>query len=441
MSMKKNARKWAWILTATVSLVLLLALSIPLAVYAGEYIEGDPDATLGEDEVVEDDLFIAGDDILVAGTVEGDLFAAGENVVISGEVEGNVFAAGAAVTVSGNVEGSLILAGYNLTLEDNASIRRNVYFGGFSFQAMENSRVDRSIYGGGYQMILDGTVDRDITAGLVALEISGPVGGDVVVQVGETTGDFDTTFNVWAPGVPFVQMLDPGYVVDEDLVGGELSIRVTPMESIQEPTIEIDIDPAYFILRGILRRVGEFIALMLVGMLVLWLMRGTFLKAVEEVKSNAGMDTLWGILVYLLYIPVVSVIFFVLLGVSIFVGLITLGNLTGEMISISSLSFFGLLTLFGILTSLATKVVISYVAGRWILGQLSKLSFENYWHHVGALGIGLFLYEVLRAIPILGILFLILVVVIGTGAFFVLIKNALSKTASTAPAEVEAKSA
>jgi len=229
--------------------------------------------------------------------------------------------------------------------------------------------------------------------------------------------------------------------VDEDLVGGELSIRVTPMESIQEPTIEIDIDPAYFILRGILRRVGEFIALMLVGMLVLWLMRGTFLKAVEEVKSNAGMDTLWGILVYLLYIPVVSVIFFVLLGVSIFVGLITLGNLTGEMISISSLSFFGLLTLFGILTSLATKVVISYVAGRWILGQLSKLSFENYWHHVGALGIGLFLYEVLRAIPILGILFLILVVVIGTGAFFVLIKNALSKTASTAPAEVEAKSA
>lgn len=295
------------------------------------------------------------------------------------------------------------------------------------------------MYGGAYQMIVGGSVDRDITVGLVALEISGTVGGDVEVQVGEPSGDFDTTFDVWGPGVPYVQILEPGYVVDEDLIGGELKIDVIPMETIQQPSIEIDIDPASIILRGILRRVGEFIALMLVGMLGLWLMRGTFMKAAEEVRRNVGMDTLWGVLVYLLYIPVVSILFFVLLGLSIFVSMITLGNLTGEMIAISSLSFSGLLALFGILTSLATKVILGYVVGRWILGKLSSLDFENYWHHVGAMGIGVFLYEGLRAIPILGILCLIVVVVIGTGAFFVLIKNALLKREITAPAKVEAK--
>jgi hypothetical protein len=130
-----------------------------------------------------------------------------------------------------------------------------------------------------------------------------------------------------------------------------------------------------------------------------------------------------------------------LLVLSIGVSMITLGSLTGEMISISSLSFLGFLALFGILTGLATKAVLGYLAGRWILGKLGNLSFENYWHHVGALGIGIFIYEVLRAIPILGILFLVVVVVVGTGAFSVLIKNALQKTASTTPAEVAGKSA
>jgi hypothetical protein len=390
---------------------------------------------LGEDETVEDDLFIGGDDVLVAGGVEGDLFAAGENVVISGEVEGNVFAAGNIVTVSGVIDGSLMIAGYDLTLEDGASIGRNVYFGAFSFQTMSDSFINRSVYGGGYQMILGGTVERDITAGLGALEMAGPVGGDVLIEIGEPTDRSGLDVNNWFPGMPSVKVLDPGYAVDEDLVDGELNIKVTPVDTDFDP--EIQISPGYLFLQGLRRRVGEFIALMFVGMLALWLMKGTLLKAVDEVKSNAGMDTVWGLLVYLLYIPVVFVLFLVLLTLTIFVSLVTLGSLAGEMITVSSFSFFGLLALFGMLAGLATKVVIGYLVGRGILEKTSELSFENFWQHVGALAIGLFIYEVLRSIPFFGFILMAVVVVIGTGAFFVLVKNALQKRASTTPAEVE----
>jgi len=415
------------------ALTLLLTLTITPAVQAGEFIEGRPDAVLEEGETVKDDLFIGGTKVLVAGTVEGDLFAAGEDVVISGEVYGNVFAAGTTVTVSGSIDGALMIAGYDLTLEDTATINRNVYFGGFSFQATGDSLIERSIYGGGYQMILDGFVERDVTAGLVALKMSGPVGGDVNVEIGEPTSY--TNFYL-GPDLPYIKVLDPGYEVEESLVDGELNVKVTPIETdVNVPNITID--PAYFFLQSMRRRTGEFIALMLVGMLALWLMRDPLLKAVDEVKSNAGMDTVWGMLVYLLYVPVVFFLFLLLVLLTIMVSLLTLGSLTGEMITLSSFTFFGFTALFGLLAGLATKVVVGYLVGRWLLSKTSQLSYESYWHHVGALALGVFLYEVLRAIPIAGFVIMLVVVVIGTGAFFVLIKNALQKKSPDQPSEIE----
>ena len=95
------------------------------------------------------------------------------------------------------------------------------------------------------------------------------------------------------------------------------------------------------------------------------------------------------------------------------------------MITISGFSFFGATALFGMLAGLATKVVIGYLVGRWLLDKASNLSYENYWHHVAALAVGVFLYEMLRAIPVAGFLIMLVVVVIGTGAFFVLIKGTM----------------
>ena len=77
--------KWARLVTAVMIVASLSIAAVPSA-QAGEYIEGDPDATVGANEVIEDDLFIGGSTVRVEGTVTGDLFAAGETVIISGVV-------------------------------------------------------------------------------------------------------------------------------------------------------------------------------------------------------------------------------------------------------------------------------------------------------------------------------------------------------------------
>lgn len=436
MKAKNQFTKKAGQILFVFALTLLLAVTVTPAVHAGEFIEGKPDAVLEEGETVKDDLFIGGNNVLVAGTVEGDLFAGGTDVVISGEVYGNVFAAGETITISGTIDGALMIAGYDLTLEDGAVITRNVYFGGFSLEAMTESLVKRSVYGGGYQLILDGTVARDVTAGLGALKVAGPVGGDLNIEIGEQTADSDWVTRGWTEGMPAIKVLDPGYEVDETMVDGDLNIKVTPVHTnVDVP--EITFNPAQLALDHLRRRAGEFIALMLVGMVGLWLMKEPLLKAVDEVKGNAAQDTLWGLLVYFLYIPVVFTLFVLLTLLIIMVSLLTLGSLTGEIISLSSFSFFGLLTVFGMLASLGTKIVVGYLVGRWLLSKTSSLSYENYWHHVGALAIGVFLYEVLRAIPVAGFVLMLVVVVIGTGAFFVLFKNALKNRRSSSGRDAE----
>ena len=72
------------------------------------------------------------------------------------------------------------------------------------------------------------------------------------------------------------------------------------------------------------------------------------------------------------------------------------------------------------------------MVGRWLLEKLTKLSFEGYWHHFAALASGVFLYEVLRAIPFFGGFVAAAVILIGTGAIFVLIKNAIQKKSGAA---------
>jgi len=430
--MKRNHTKWqmAGRIFSVFLLTAMLAVVFTTPAYAGEFIEGDPDATVEEGEVIEDDLFIGGDDVLMAGEVEGDLFAAGETVTISGEVYGNAFVAGNTIIVSGEIEGALIIAGYDLVLEDGAYVGRNVYFGGFSLVAEPGSLIERSVYGGGYQLVLQGEVERDITAGLAALEISGPVGGDVYVDIGEPTDDSTYFFDYWMPGMPAIDMLEPGYDVDEDVVDGKVDIEIIPVET----DVDVDIpdfrfDPAWYVLQTMRRRVGEFIALLLVGALALWLGKDLFLKAHKEVKANAGMDTLWGLLVYVLYIPVVMLLFTVLVLLTLMFSLLTFGSLTGQLISVSSLTFFGVTTLFSLVTGLLTKALVGYLVGRWLLSKMTQMTYEGFWQHFAALAVGVFLYEVLRAIPVFGFLLMLVVVVIGTGAFFVLVKNALEKKA------------
>jgi hypothetical protein len=143
---------------------------------------------------------------------------------------------------------------------------------------------------------------------------------------------------------------------------------------------------------------------------------------------------LWGLLTVILYIPVILLAIFVLVVLTILLSVVTLGAITGTVISLGGLSIAGFTAVFSFVLGLVTKAIVAYLVGRWILGRLSAATLEGSWGNVWSLVIGVFLYEVLRAIPLgLGWLISVAVVLIGTGAIVTLLYQGWRK-----PAPVEA---
>ncbi len=97
------------------ALAAMLLSIVPFSASAAVFQAGQ-NYSLGSASVVNDNLYVAGANVSMAGKVSGDLLAAGANVAISGPVQADVLAVGGTVNVSGQVGGNLRAAGGNVIL-------------------------------------------------------------------------------------------------------------------------------------------------------------------------------------------------------------------------------------------------------------------------------------------------------------------------------------
>jgi anti-sigma factor RsiW len=185
----------------TVALTLLLGLAPASPAVAAE-IRSVDDGTvaIAAGERVDDDVFMSGDTVIVAGVVDGDVFAAGESVELTGEVKGNVYSAaervtlrgkvdgsvhavGGTVTVDSKVDGSLFLAGGDVILGKEAVLTRDVYLVGESLRI--EGALRRGLYAAAERADIVGSVARSIRgyAGHFSLGSGASVGGDLALTV------------------------------------------------------------------------------------------------------------------------------------------------------------------------------------------------------------------------------------------------------------------
>ena len=126
---------------------------------------------------IEDNLYAAGSNVNIAGTVEGDLFAMGGNVFVSGTVEGDLALAGGTVNVNGEVLDDIRLAGGNVTI--SGSVGGELIAAGGQVSVMPSVLVakDARIYAGAVNY--SGTVNGDLTAKGDEIYLNGTVKGNV----------------------------------------------------------------------------------------------------------------------------------------------------------------------------------------------------------------------------------------------------------------------
>ena len=139
--------------------------------------------SVAAEEVIDDDLFIAGTNVKVAGEVTGDLLAAGRMVRLTGPVGGTVMAAGEDVRVTGDVEGSVRAAGRSVTL--GGEVGRNAVGVGQSVLLADDGRIARDLHTAANSIEVDGTVGRNARLIGAGAAVRGKIGKTLYYE-GET---------------------------------------------------------------------------------------------------------------------------------------------------------------------------------------------------------------------------------------------------------------
>jgi len=405
------------------SLVLIGLFGFVGSASAVEFIS---EGTIEKGEKIDDDLFITAETIVVNGEINGDLFAAGETVTINGRVKGSLITAAQTIIIDGEIDGSVYGGGASLTLDSDADIGRNLLFGGFGLEAKQGSKVERDLFMGGYQAILDGNVGRNVRGALGALELSGKVGGDVEIEVGSREDRAPTTFflpNASAMPDP----IEPGLRISSDAnidgkliydsaVNQEDAIKAKPDGGIEFNQVVSGTAPkttSQQIQGWLISQIGPFLTILLLGVLMLWRMPKPLVNMAEKARQQPVPATIWGLFALIGGWVGIVVLAFLIGAIGVLLSLVTFGGLGATVVGLGVSGIVFILTLFLLLVTYGSKVVVSYLGGKLIFSRLPKAN-NKYFLFV----IGLIIYMLLSGIPYLGIVIASLATLIGLGAMW-----------------------
>lgn len=405
-------RKSILFVAAFMGMLLLAAMVWPVPRASAADIRTGDHVIVAADEIIDDDLIVSGNLVEIDGTITGDLIASGNQVVVRGAVGGSAAVAAQTIDISGQIDGSLYGAGYAMRLLDGATVGRNLFFGGFSLLTHPQSRVGRAVHVAASQMAHNGTIDGDLNVSLNALEVNGTVGGDVTGQTSPTgTNTWMVPFTPF--GMPAVTILAPGLrVAPQAQVGGEVEAReVVPTPP---PTTGILGLPIW-----LTNRIGETIGLLLAALAII-AVAPRFIPAVSDTLRRKPLPSLgWGALIYLVLFPVGLVVGLILVvALALVVNWVTFGRYTAAILGLSASFWVFALFLFLFFVYMVAWLVIGHLLGRALLSRLGGPTPGRGLQFLYVL-VGVILFQLLRAVPILGFFLAFIVGTLALGALFV----------------------
>jgi len=148
-------------------------LMFPSFGYAADARAGEQ-ISIRQDDVIVDDLYIVGGNIVVAGSVEGDLIAAGGTVLVTGSVKDDLLIGGGTVDLLGPVNGDVRAAGGEVTI--GGIVASDLVVAGGIVHIVPGAEVKGSILMAGGELILEGKTSGNVRVFGGKLTINGEVG-------------------------------------------------------------------------------------------------------------------------------------------------------------------------------------------------------------------------------------------------------------------------
>lgn len=328
---------------------------------------------------VADNLYVAGERVEILAQVEGDVVAAGGRVTLGERVKGDVLVAGGSVSIGGDVLDDVRAAGGDLAF--SGRVGGDVMAAGGRVALGPQARVLGKAWLAGGEVEVGGHVGRELRVAAGTVRLAGEVAGDVVVTAREVlvlpTARIRGALTYWSPGPARV---DPAARV-------EGAVRHHQMDAV-----------AGF--RGTARAVWRVVrvlvlaSLALIGIVLVLALPGGMVAAARTVGSDPWKSLGLGLL-SIVATPVAGLVLAVtILGLPL---ALTLGAFYVAALGL------GVLTAALFLGDLGVRLVRRGTEPSRAWGVLALL--------VGLVGLGL-----LRAIPVVGIVLVVLAAVLGMGA-------------------------
>ncbi len=323
------------------------------------------------------DLIAIGDEVEISGRVSGDLFVVANTANISGIVEGDVWFAVGQIDLSSQVAGSV------RGLADKAvitgSIGQNLFVkGGRMIEAVGN--VGWDIYIDAYQIKLGGQARR----------------ADIKVNNLQVEGQFEYLVVKSENKTANIKIGDSAQI-------GELSISSVVNPIIVEgsqigKTNIVTIPDLKLFYSSLFKWIVSVFSLLAVGLLLFYLTRHWLQHSAELLSEEVGKNFIWGFAWIVLTPLLVFVLFLTTIGIPL---ALMLGGVW--------LSGFYL-----------AQVLFSFWLGRFVYFRLRNkpvLTPEDYTpSSLTPLVVGVILFKMIAALPVIGWIFLVLSVAVASGS-------------------------
>ena len=411
--------------------LLVVALGNLAAVRALQFTGGDR-VVIGPDEVVSDDLYVAGREVVIHGTVAGDVYAAAQRVLIraNARIAGDLVAGAQIVDVQGVVEDDVRAAGYIVRIA-SPQVGDDVVAAGFSVEVSSGTTVGGSLVAGAYQVYMGGRTGEDMLVGANGILIEGEVGGNVTANVGERGGpppavwaSFLNTQEIAIPAVPSGLTVGSGARIGGTLVyqavqaasiAPEAEIRGRVTHRLPPPPVEEERPPEFGSRPWVFDQVRRLVTYLLVGIVIFLGVPQTGRRFGRLVWRRPLAALGWGVITVAVTIAILIFVLLAAILTAIVLALVTLdtlmkwvlviGFLTDVLVIVGYLAYTGL-----VIPSLVPYAVLSPLdrGGKWWLLPLI---------------LGVSAYLVLASLPYIGWLIALVVVLLGLGGGVLLYRH------------------
>ena len=357
----------------------LLPAAIAAFFLAGPALADPPDSVQHR---FSDDLYAAGEDILVGGAGLQHVYAGGRTVAVKAEVSRSVHAAGRNVTIAGAVGDNAYAAGYRVELA--GKVGGDAMAAGYRVELSESGAVAGDLTAAARRVLVRGPVGGDASLAGEIVEIAAPIGGSVQIRAEQIRfvdgARIDGTLVLWS----------------EQPI--EVPASVAPADRVQTHKVEAPEPAAPSVMPKLLLAGGGAILFVLVALAagLAWAAPSGLEQARLAVRDRPGRTTL--------------------------VGLIALAALLGS-VPVAAITLVGLLLLPVLAIVVPVLLALGYLTGAYGVGR-TVIALTGADPRPGRLvafaGIvlGIIVLALLQLIPLIGWWLGLVVLVAGLGAWF-----------------------